>query len=215
MFPCQNRIWFVLALLEKYVSCLNHSYTEIFLLSNFHPLSYHCMCLCVQRLQKILRVWVCLWVYTLLCARGKMPQRKKGIDLCLYVSKETKWHHQCVIMRHWRAGVCRRMWHLTLQTGADCYPTSALTYICVCAHTLTLAVEIHCVCVITTHLFHIEALLHQRMLVESFASKTIWKSLFESFSVCLSWWCPRVGDSSQEALDSLWHKWVLWGRVRV
>lgn len=61
-----------------------------------------------------------------------------------------------------------------------------------------------CVCVVTTHLFHIEALLHQRMLVESpFTSGTIleilffcWRFVWELFSPSLMtmpscWWFIR------------------------
>ena len=70
-FPCQHRIWFVLTLLEKCVSCLKKSYRDGFLLSNFPPAARPpsvvflwtvYMCLCVQGLQNSLcmSVFVCL-----------------------------------------------------------------------------------------------------------------------------------------------------------
>lgn len=92
-------------------------------------------------------------------------------------------------------------------TEDDCYTTSALM-LAVWDPTCV------CVCVITTHLFHIEALLHQRIFIlfaptiyqQDYLKKNtfVWWGLFGNFTVRASWSWPCAGESSQEA--TLWHK---------
>lgn len=60
------------------------------------------------------------------------PATEKRGNTCSFmccIKKEG--HHLCVIMGHWRTGLWRGMWHLTLPTGANCFTTMALTNICV------------------------------------------------------------------------------------
>lgn len=164
MFPCQNRIWFVLVLLERCVSCQNtQKFSSLQISASCTVIIfcvYRCMCLCAQRCPNSLCVSVFEFILNapvVSCHRG---------NTCPFMCREnTKYHHQCAIMWYWRTGLWGRMWHLTLPTAADCYTTIALTGICVCAQSGSLGPFV-CECVSTTHLFPIEVLLHHCMLVE-------------------------------------------------
>lgn len=220
MFPCQKRMWFVLALLEKWVSCLNKSHREVFLLSNFLPAAlspsvifFVCITACVYvcRDCKMLCTWVCLWVYTFLFIRGILPRRKGGNtcpSICAQKYSATINMSLCDIVDLGSVEECDIwLWleliviqpahsHAAMCARTHTHPGSPRSFVCVC------------VCVMTTHLFHIEALLHQRMLVEPpFASGTIWKCfclvkvVWELFSPSLMmipacWWFIR-GSSGQ------------------
>lgn len=143
MFLCQSRIWFVLTLLEKWVSCLNKLYREVFLPFNFLPAAlclsviffeYITVSIYVRGYCEMLCVWVCLWVYSFVCIHGILPQRKGRILVLLCVQKIIVPPSvcQCLTLKIW---VCWRMWHLTLLTGADCFTAEGLTLSYVCVHT--------------------------------------------------------------------------------
>lgn len=62
-------------------------------------------------------------------------------------------------------------------------------------------------CIITTHLFHIQALLHKRILLElPFTRQTKTFCLVKVVSRLFVSSCPHDGDSSEEVLATLWHE---------
>lgn len=94
---------------------------------------------------------VCEFILSNVCTISCL--REKGDILSRFVLRKMQCHHQCVIMWHWRSVVCRRMRHLTLLTGVDCYTTSTLTRSCVRTHSRRQS-KILCVCYCHTSVSH-------------------------------------------------------------
>lgn len=148
--------------------------------------------------------------------------KSKGGKLCNFMC----WERQSgtISVTHWRSVDCRRMWHLTLQTGADCYTTSALTRISVDTHTDThsfmlAAPDPLCVCHYHTSVSHWGPRIPEYACRISICKQDHLEMLLSGLGLFstshLSWCWARGDDSSGEVLDILWHKLDLRGRVRV
>lgn len=152
------------------------------------------MCLCVHRMKNSL----CVSVFVGLCVNCLRGKGEILVPLCVQKDKVPPSMCHYVTLKIW--SLQRNVTFDSTQWGL----IVTLTRICVHTHSVR---DPLCVCVFTTHLFHIGALLlHQRMLVESpFArSRAIWKG-FCVAEVCLRAWeleNPRVGESSEEVLDT-------------
>ena len=198
--PKENLVCF--SLVGKYVSCWN--FYRFFFSLVFTQLQYFChsllyIFLCmfyVSRECKILCAWVCLWVCVLSKIKGEIH-----VPLCVERNKVPP------SMCHY---LTLKNWSLEKNATFDSTHWSWLLYKqCTHTHTHTYTQsEILCAYVITTHLFHIEALLHQNTFAEPpLIIKTIWKffcivkAVLELFSqsrmILPSWWWFIRGSSSQ------------------
>lgn len=124
-----------------YPVSINHREKVSLLSTQLHMSLSVCLCmhhrshLCVHRGENSLS-WLWQWVYDFFLfpvteGKGKyfsVVEKKK--------SKKRKNHHKCVIMWCRKAGLWRRMWHLTLLIVIQPLHWHASICACVCAHSL-------------------------------------------------------------------------------